>query len=110
MSGPRIATRLFSTSSRALNPSRPTNPSNPNDPLQAVKNAAKAFKADGKIGEKFTEKGSIGGTIEREVGGPFSSKGAIGKQFTEKGAVGSTGQRVAENVEDKAREQQRRRP
>jgi len=75
-----------------------------------VKNAAKAFKADGKIGEKFTEKGSIGGTIEKEVGGPFSSKGAVGSQFTEKGAVGGTGQRAAEKVEDVARDQQRRRP
>ncbi|KAJ3032054.1 hypothetical protein HDV00_008005 [Rhizophlyctis rosea] len=118
----RIATRLFSSSARALsqrgaaNPSfqsstgRASNPSNPSDPLQTVKNAAKAsaFKADGSIGQKFTEKGSIGSKIDKEVGGPFSAQGSIGKQFTERGAVGSTGQKAAEKVEDAARNQQRK--
>ncbi|KAJ3285266.1 hypothetical protein HK104_009571 [Borealophlyctis nickersoniae] len=95
-----FAVRLFSSSTRALNKAE--------QPMQSVKEAAKAFKADGKIGSKFTETGSVGGKIDREVGGPFAADGAIGKQFKKDGAVGGTGQRAAEKVEDTARDQQRK--
>ena len=66
---------------------------------EAVRDAAKAFKADGKVGEKFTSKGEIGEKFEKNVGGPFSKDGVIGKQFEKDGAIGGTGQKVAEEAE-----------
>ena len=72
---------------------------------EAVKDAAKAFKADGKIGEKFTSKGEIGEKFEKNVGGPFSKDGAIGKQFEKDGALGGTAQKAAEETEDAAKKQ-----
>jgi len=68
---------------------------------EKVKQAADAFKEDGAIGKEFTEKGSIGGTMEK-VGGPFSSKGSIGKQFTKEGAVGGTVDQAAQQAKDAA--------
>ncbi|GME25046.1 hypothetical protein GTA08_BOTSDO11479 [Neofusicoccum parvum] len=38
----------------------------------------------------FTDaEGAIGGTAQK-VGGPFDAQGAIGKQFTDKGSIGGT--------------------
>ncbi|KAL1630268.1 hypothetical protein SLS56_005093 [Neofusicoccum ribis] len=36
-----------------------------------------------------TAEGAIGGTAQK-VGGPFDAQGAIGKQFTDKGSIGGT--------------------
>lgn len=41
-----------------------------------VKDAAKEFKADGKIGSKFTSEGEVGKKFDQEVGGVFA-KGKI---------------------------------
>ncbi|WRT66151.1 uncharacterized protein IL334_003104 [Kwoniella shivajii] len=79
----------------------------PNETSSTVKEAAKAFKSDGSIGSKFNSDGSVGGKAQ-EVGGPFAADGAVGKQFTDKGAIGGLGQKVAENVEDAAKEEEKK--
>eukprot|EP01111_Echinosteliopsis_oligospora_P004405 TRINITY_DN170_c0_g1_i2.p1 TRINITY_DN170_c0_g1~~TRINITY_DN170_c0_g1_i2.p1 ORF type:complete len:120 (+),score=48.08 TRINITY_DN170_c0_g1_i2:147-506(+) len=68
---------------------------------ETVKQAAGAFKEDGKIGKEFTPEGKIGGTAQK-LGGPFDKNGAIGKQFTTDGAIGGTGQKIAEKVQESA--------
>eukprot|EP01114_Cavostelium_apophysatum_P023950 TRINITY_DN91_c0_g1_i6.p1 TRINITY_DN91_c0_g1~~TRINITY_DN91_c0_g1_i6.p1 ORF type:complete len:759 (-),score=252.22 TRINITY_DN91_c0_g1_i6:295-2571(-) len=72
----------------------------PSNAKEAAKQGAQAFKEDGAVGKQFTEKGAIGGTMDK-IGGPFSKDGAIGRQFTTEGAIGGTGQKVAEKVEQK---------
>lgn len=90
-----------------------------------VKDAAKEFKADGKIGSKFTSEGEVGKKFDQEVGGAFAKgkslckkkkksrldsvcsfglDGAIGKQFEKDGAVGGTGQKAAEKTEKAAKD------
>lgn len=64
-----------------------------------IAETAKQFKADGKIGKKFTGEEGISKTVDENVGGPFSKDGAIGKQFTKDGAIGGLGQKAAEEAE-----------
>jgi len=74
-----------------------------------VKDAAGAFKKDGKIGKEFEASGSVGGAAQK-VGGPFDKDGAIGKLFTSKGAVGGTGQKAAEGAQEMAEDAEKKKP
>lgn len=49
-----------------------------------VKDAAKEFKADGKIGSKFTSEGEVGKKFDQEVGGAFAKGKSLCKKKKKK--------------------------
>ncbi|KAI9090956.1 hypothetical protein DFS34DRAFT_688777 [Phlyctochytrium arcticum] len=90
---------------RFLTASRPVLKSPLQSAAETVKKAAEAFKPSGSIGSKFTGDGSIGKTVDENVGGPFSKDGSVGQKFERGGSVGGRVEDAARTVERAAAEE-----